>query len=134
MSNVGDLIEAYQALHGTSDRALAMRVDVSPTLIGKWKRGAIVELPKPALIEALAAQMSVNYDRLLEAFLADTGYREDVMGNAEHPAPTRLRRRPAGVTRDDEQAAIAAASQAARRGRSSGRAARAAQDAEADHP
>lgn len=132
MSNIGAFIQAYQDKHGSSDRALALRVGVTPTLIGKWKHGRFVELPKPELIEALAQQMGVKYDLVLDAFLADAGYREDVMGNAEHPAPTSIRRRPGNVSDEDEAAAVAAAAQAARRGRSSGRAARAAQDADAE--
>lgn len=70
----GELIQAYQDKHGASDRALARRVGVSATLVGKWKAGNFVELPKKDRIEALADQMSVSYDVLLRAFLHDIGY------------------------------------------------------------
>lgn len=74
MSHIGDLIQAYQDKHGTSDRALALRIGVTATLVGKWKRGAFVELPKNDRIEALAAQMSLPKIDILEAFLLDIGY------------------------------------------------------------
>lgn len=100
MSEIGKLIQAYQDKHGTSDRALALRVGVTATIIGRWKRGAFVELPKPEKIRAMAELMSPRptEEQILDAFLADTGYkREDVMGNAEHPAPTNDSTRAGGV-------------------------------------
>lgn len=74
MSNIGDLIQAYQDKHGTSDRALATRINVTATLIGRWKKGTFVELPRKDRIEALAGQINVAYPVVLRAFLADVGY------------------------------------------------------------
>jgi transcriptional regulator with XRE-family HTH domain len=88
VSNIGALIQAYQDKHGTSDRALARRIGVTATLIGNWKRGSYVELPRRDRLHALADQIGVDYNTVLRAVLLDTNYLEDVMGNAEHPAPT----------------------------------------------
>lgn len=90
MSHIGDLIQAYQDKHGTSDRALATRIGVTATLVGKWKRGIFVELPKKDRIEALASQITMNYDVLLEAFLLDIGYLEEETSNHGAPTITRL--------------------------------------------
>lgn len=90
MSEIGKLIQAYQDKHGASDRALALRIGVTATLVGRWKKGSFVELPKPEKIRNLAALIGPRptEEEILDAFLADTGYiGEDVMGNAEHPAP-----------------------------------------------
>lgn len=90
VSEIGKLIQAYQDKHGTSDRALALRVGVTATLVGRWKKGLFVELPKPEKIRNLAALIGPRptEEEILDAFLADTGYRrEDVMGHADSSAP-----------------------------------------------
>lgn len=74
VSEIGQLIQAYQDKHGTSDRALALRVGVTATLIGKWKKGRFAELPKADRIEALAAQMALPKVTVIEAFLRDLDY------------------------------------------------------------
>lgn len=89
VSNIGELIEAYQDKHGASDRALALRVNVTPTLIGRWKRGDFVQLPEKARIEALARQIDKDYGLVLEAFLRDVGYlHEESDGDDRNAAPT----------------------------------------------
>lgn len=90
MSNIGKLIEAYQDRHGTSNRGIARRVGVTATLVGRWKKGEFVEMPKPETIRALAAQMApIDEEEVLNAFLLDTGYkREDVIGDAPRQRST----------------------------------------------
>jgi transcriptional regulator with XRE-family HTH domain len=87
VSHIGTLIQAYQDEHGSSDRALALRISVSPTLIGKWKRGTFVELPAPDRIEALADQIGANRGVVLEAFLLDVGYLKESDGDDFQAAP-----------------------------------------------
>lgn len=74
VSKLGELIQAYQDQHGTSDRALARRIGVAPTLIGRWKRGVYVEVPKSRLMHALADQLGLPIVTLMEAVLIDTKY------------------------------------------------------------
>lgn len=89
VSHIGELIQAYQDKHGASDRALALRIGVTATLIGKWKHGNFVELPKKDKIEALADQIGIGYPRALEAFLLDVGYlSEGRDGDDRDAAPT----------------------------------------------
>lgn len=90
MSNIGKLIETYQDRHGTSDRGLARRVGVTATLVGRWKKGSFVEMPKPDTIRALAAQMApIAEEEILDAFLLDTGYkREDVTSDVPRQRST----------------------------------------------
>ncbi len=91
MSKIGDLIQAYQDQHGTSDRALASRIGVTATLVGKWKRGTFVELPRKDRIEALSEQINVSYSVLLLAFLDDIGYlREESDGDDRNAAPMNM--------------------------------------------
>ncbi len=91
VSEIGKLITAYQDKHGSSDRAIALRVGVSATMIGRWKRGAYVEVPKPATVRALIDLMVplASEDEVIEAFLTDTGYRgEQVDDDHDHPPMT----------------------------------------------
>jgi transcriptional regulator with XRE-family HTH domain len=55
-----------------SQRKLAERLDVSPSTITDWKYR--VSFPKADVIEALAAELGMRYERVLDAFLADHGY------------------------------------------------------------
>jgi transcriptional regulator with XRE-family HTH domain len=74
VSKLGELIQAYQDQHGTSDRALARRINVAPTLIGRWKRGKYVEVPKSQLMHALSDQLGLPIVTVMEAVLIDTKY------------------------------------------------------------
>lgn len=74
MSEIGKLIQAYQDMHGTSDRALAARIDVTATLIGKWKKGRFSEVPGVERVHALADQMNIDRQVVLSAFLRDLNY------------------------------------------------------------
>lgn len=92
MSHLGELILSYQDQHGTSDRQLALRIGVSATLIGRWKRGAYEELPKQRILAALADQLGVDLKTVVDAALEDTYYREGD-GNDEHRAASIAARR-----------------------------------------
>lgn len=56
-----------------SQRRLAYRLDVSPTTVTGWKYGE--SFPSVANLKALAAEIGVPYERLLDAVLIDQGYR-----------------------------------------------------------
>lgn len=92
MSHLGELILRYQDQHGTSDRQLALRIGVSGTLIGRWKRGDYVELPGRDILAALADQMSLDLKTVVDAALADTYYREGDGNDELRAAPIAARR------------------------------------------
>lgn len=76
-----------------SQRELAPKLRVSASTFGDYKYARA--MPSPAFLILLAEEIGVPYERLLDAALEDQGYRgellryirEEVMGNAEHPAP-----------------------------------------------
>lgn len=55
-----------------SQRKLAERVGVSPGLVSDWKYKD--SMPAPDLVRALADEIGVRYERVLDAFLEDHGY------------------------------------------------------------
>src|SRR5690349_6554027 len=55
-----------------SQRKLADRVGVAPNTITNWKYREA--MPAPDQVEALAREIGVRYERVLDAFLADHGY------------------------------------------------------------
>lgn len=57
-----------------SQRRLATRLGVSPTTVSDWKYGT--GFPAPDRLKALAAEIGVPYERVLDAVLKDRGYRE----------------------------------------------------------
>lgn len=64
-----------------SQRKLAARLGVSSSVVTDWKYGT--GFPKPSALEALAAEMGVPYERVLDAVLKDRGYRRDRGGPAD---------------------------------------------------
>ena len=73
-SEVWGLIQAWMDSmpYPPSQRKLAERIGVSPGLISDWKYGE--SMPSPDLVKALADEIGVRYERVLDAFLADHGY------------------------------------------------------------
>lgn len=73
-SAVWGLIQAWMNSmpYPPSQRKLAERIEVSPGLISDWKYGE--SMPSPELVERLAREIGVRYEKVLDAFLADHGY------------------------------------------------------------
>lgn len=91
MSHIGELIQTYQDKHGVSDRALGLRVDVSATLIGKWKKGRFAEVPSVERVHKLADHIGLNRGVVLDAFLRDLKYLpEERDGDDRDTAPTNV--------------------------------------------
>jgi transcriptional regulator with XRE-family HTH domain len=88
MGEIGRLIEDYRDRIGytISDSQIAEKLGVTRQTVGNWTKG---HTPKPANLSDLARLLDVSYTRLLDAMLTDAGYlpREQVTGNAQHPAP-----------------------------------------------
>ena len=84
VSNIGELIEAYQDKHGASDRALALRVNVTPTLIGRWKRGDFVQLPEKARVVTSGQNMLADGTPVTVRTEAKEG---EATPKADKPAP-----------------------------------------------
>lgn len=57
-----------------SARRMALAIGVAPTSIGNWMEGS--SMPSPENLRALTDLTGLSYDRLLEAALADNGYRD----------------------------------------------------------
>jgi transcriptional regulator with XRE-family HTH domain len=57
-----------------SGRKLAQRIGVSHSALTGWKFGE--SFPSVANLHALAAEIGVPYERLLDAVLIDQGYRQ----------------------------------------------------------
>lgn len=57
-----------------SQRKLAKRLGVSPNKVTEWKYGE--GFSSPAELRALAAEIGVPYERVLDAALRDRGYRD----------------------------------------------------------
>lgn len=85
MGQLWDIVQAHidSAPYPPSERQVAAKLGVSPTALSKWR--APKRLPDVENLRSLARLAGVPYSTVLEAALADTGYRE-VVGNAEHPA------------------------------------------------
>lgn len=58
-----------------SQRKLASRIGISPSALSNWKYGE--GFPDPEHLRALAAEIGVPYERVLDAVLRDRGYRSD---------------------------------------------------------
>ena len=86
MGQLWDIVQAHidSAPYPPSERQVAAKLGVSPTALSKWR--APKRLPDVENLRSLARLAGVPYSTVLEAALADTGYKE-VVGNAEHPAP-----------------------------------------------
>lgn len=63
-------------------RKLAERIKVSPSVLSQWKYGD--GFPNPENIKALAAEIGVPYEKMLDAVLKDQGYRA-----TDEPPPSR---------------------------------------------
>lgn len=80
MSHLGDLIDAYRLEHGASERFIAEKIGVSHALIGKWKKGQYVTVPGEPIMRALARQIRVPYEVVIQAALDDTYFKNDKPG------------------------------------------------------
>lgn len=106
MSEIGDLIQAYQDKHGTSDRALALRIGVTATLVGRWKKGRYAEVPGAERVQSLADQLGVDQQVVLDAFLRDLNYLpRESDGSARSAAPMKTAARHGGLTRSERETA-----------------------------
>ncbi|MCM0619821.1 helix-turn-helix domain-containing protein [Nocardioides bruguierae] len=91
-----------------SQRDLAKVLGVSSSSLTEYKYAR--NMPPPIVVVRLAREMRVPYELVLNAVLEDHGYRgeslaktrEEVMGNAEHPAATRNLVRVPSVDRPTE--------------------------------
>jgi transcriptional regulator with XRE-family HTH domain len=87
MGELGELIDAYKDRfeYEVSSAAIARRLGVTRTSIGKWYTGS---MPTPENLRALSTLMNVPYTRLLDAALADAGYlpKKEREGDAVEPA------------------------------------------------
>lgn len=90
MGRLYDLIQAHidAQPYGVSERQVALKIGVTQTTLSNWRE------PKKLIgkehLKAISRVTGVPYARVLDALLEDIGYlheREDVMGNAKHPAP-----------------------------------------------
>ncbi len=139
MGKLYDLIQEHidRQPYGVSERQVAMRLGVTQTTLSNWREPKKL-IAKKHLI-AISRVTGVPYLRVLDALLDDIGYldeREDVMGNAEHPAPIGREEaggsvaelRPTPSTRSP-RGSIAASKQP---GKSRGRQLREQQDAETE--
>jgi transcriptional regulator with XRE-family HTH domain len=75
---VQDWMDAQR--YPVSQRQLAKHLQVSPSAISDWKYGD--GFPSPEHLRALAAEIGVPYERVLDAALIDRGYREERGGSA----------------------------------------------------
>lgn len=83
MGRLWDLIEQHRDAqqYPPSYRALARRLDVSPSLFDTWK--APKRLPSRENLEAVARMVGVAYQTVLDAALDDTRYRIPPSRDAE---------------------------------------------------
>ncbi|GAA1992547.1 hypothetical protein GCM10009718_32810 [Isoptericola halotolerans] len=88
-SKLWALIEEWRdaQLFPVSQAALASKIGVSRSAMSQWKAGQAK--PSPEKLRQIASVTRIPYERLLEAVVHDMGYlgNEEVVGNAEHPAP-----------------------------------------------
>lgn len=77
-----------------SQRKLAARLDVSPSIVTDWKYGD--GLPMPEHLRRLAEEVGVPYERVLNAALIDRGYRTPEAPNKQGREPSRKQGRSAG--------------------------------------
>lgn len=71
---------------GGSERGMARLIGMSPTALGNWRQ--LSRLPSVDHLRRLSQVTGTPYLDVLNAALIDTGYLiEEVVGNAEHPAP-----------------------------------------------
>lgn len=73
VSEVGRLIDEYrdQQQFPVSAAAVARRLGVSRSTIGKWYAGSV---PRPEHLRSIATLIGVPYSRLTDAVLSDLGY------------------------------------------------------------
>lgn len=89
MGELGDLIERYAdgQTYRPTDAAMARRLGVSKSAVGKWRRAEA--MPTPGNLRALSSLLGVGYMRVLDAALADHGYLpRGGEGRGQQPAPT----------------------------------------------
>lgn len=89
MGELGNLIERYAdgQTYRPTDAAIARRLGVSKSAVGKWKRAEA--MPTPGNLRTLSALLGVGYMRVLDAALADHGYLpRGGEGRGQQPAPT----------------------------------------------
>ena len=80
------LIDAYAARWGLSDADVARRIAIAPTTLLDWRRRGVRQLPDRAVLEAIAATLGIDYERVLQAVLADTGHWAPSSGRGPHAA------------------------------------------------
>lgn len=88
MSELGKLIQAYidSQVYPPTDSAVARKLGVSRSALGKWKRGDA--MPSPDNLRAIATLLGVGYMRVLDAALIDDGYLpKDGDGDVRDAAP-----------------------------------------------
>ncbi len=69
--------------HPPSQNQLAARLEISPSSLSDIKYGRV--MPKPPVLRALAAELGVPYQRVLDAAMKDKRFLEDVPGLGVEP-------------------------------------------------
>jgi len=86
MGMLWDLIQGHLDQYGVRDAALARRMGTSAQTLNSWKKRGLKRPPEPWLLVAAAREIQVEYERVLDAALVDTGYRS----RSAYPPPARM--------------------------------------------
>lgn len=73
LTPLGELIQARQDATGWSMRRLEREVGISKTMLGKYKRGPLTNMPDTASLRRLAAVLAMPESIVVEAALTTVG-------------------------------------------------------------
>lgn len=76
MTRLWAIVQAHLDKYGVREAALARRMDTTPQTLNTWKKRGLKTLPAKHLLEALARETGTPYEEVLDAVLADIGYRD----------------------------------------------------------
>jgi hypothetical protein len=79
------LIDGYATRWGLSDADVARRIAITPHTLQEWRSHGVRRLPDRPVLEAIAAALAMEYQRVLQICLTDTGYLSTPSG---HSAPS----------------------------------------------
>lgn len=68
------LIDGFAVRWGLSDADVALRLAIAPDTLQEWRTRGVRRLPDRPVLEAIASALGVQYQRVLQVCLADTGY------------------------------------------------------------
>lgn len=78
------LIDGFAARWGLSDADVARRLAIAPHTLQEWRSHGVRRLPDRPVLEAIAAVLAMEYQRVLQVCLTDTGHLSTPSG---HGAP-----------------------------------------------